>query len=196
MGATTHKRMVSSRARGPSTFTPHRRPNSLGRGRSCTPPARPCARPAPRGPRRLESPRHRRDAVELVLAAEKGRMPDLLPLRHGRMVRSRLHVLPRVGPHDGGRPGVHALDRDPRPVLRGRPPVQLRRLRHAGAADDLLHQRPRRDAAGAVGVGREAPGRELRRGVPGQRPERRRRQRRGHDLRPHATASRWPSSAR
>src|SRR5512144_1907809 len=30
----------------------------------------------------------RRDAVELVLAAEKGRMPDLLPLRHGRMVRS------------------------------------------------------------------------------------------------------------
>ncbi len=30
----------------------------------------------------------RRDAVELVLAAEKGRVPDLLPLRHGRMVRS------------------------------------------------------------------------------------------------------------
>ncbi len=33
-------------------------------------------------------PRDRRDAVELVLAAEKGRMPELLPLRHGRMVRS------------------------------------------------------------------------------------------------------------
>jgi uncharacterized protein (DUF2252 family) len=30
----------------------------------------------------------RRDAVELVLAAEKGRLPDLLPLRHGRMVSS------------------------------------------------------------------------------------------------------------
>ena len=30
----------------------------------------------------------RRDAVETVLAAEKGRMPELLPLRHGRMVRS------------------------------------------------------------------------------------------------------------
>jgi uncharacterized protein (DUF2252 family) len=29
-----------------------------------------------------------RDVVELVLAAEKGRQPDLLPLRHGRMVRS------------------------------------------------------------------------------------------------------------
>ena len=33
-------------------------------------------------------PADRRDAVELVLAAEKGRVEDLLPLRHGRMVRS------------------------------------------------------------------------------------------------------------
>lgn len=31
---------------------------------------------------------HRLGAVQLVLAAEKRRMPDLLPLRHGRMVRS------------------------------------------------------------------------------------------------------------
>jgi len=30
----------------------------------------------------------RPDPVELVLRAEKGRMPELLPLRHGRMVRS------------------------------------------------------------------------------------------------------------
>ena len=35
-----------------------------------------------------KTPADRRDAVELVLAAEKGRLPDLLPLRHGRMVRS------------------------------------------------------------------------------------------------------------
>lgn len=33
-------------------------------------------------------PSDRRDAVELVLEAEKGRIPDLLPMRHGRMVRS------------------------------------------------------------------------------------------------------------
>jgi uncharacterized protein (DUF2252 family) len=33
-------------------------------------------------------PADRRDAVELVLAAEKGRVEDLLPLRHGRMLRS------------------------------------------------------------------------------------------------------------
>jgi uncharacterized protein (DUF2252 family) len=35
-----------------------------------------------------KAPARRRDAVELVLEAEKGRLPDLLPLRHGRMVRS------------------------------------------------------------------------------------------------------------
>jgi uncharacterized protein (DUF2252 family) len=33
-------------------------------------------------------PAGRLDAVELVLRAEKGRVPGLLPLRHGRMVRS------------------------------------------------------------------------------------------------------------
>jgi uncharacterized protein (DUF2252 family) len=35
-----------------------------------------------------KAPSDRRDAVALILDAEKGRMPDLLPLRHGRMVRS------------------------------------------------------------------------------------------------------------
>jgi uncharacterized protein (DUF2252 family) len=35
-----------------------------------------------------QSPSGRPDPVELVLEAEKGRLPDLLPLRHGRMVRS------------------------------------------------------------------------------------------------------------
>jgi len=33
-------------------------------------------------------PSKRADAVEMVLAAEKGRVPELLPLRHGRMARS------------------------------------------------------------------------------------------------------------
>src|SRR5262245_36902390 len=35
-----------------------------------------------------KAPRDRPDAVDLVLAAEKGRVRDLLPLRHGRMARS------------------------------------------------------------------------------------------------------------
>ena len=33
-------------------------------------------------------PARRSDPIDMVLAAEKGRMPQLLPLRHGRMVRS------------------------------------------------------------------------------------------------------------
>jgi uncharacterized protein (DUF2252 family) len=35
-----------------------------------------------------KAPSDRPDAVQLVLEAEKGRMPELLPMRHGRMVRS------------------------------------------------------------------------------------------------------------
>jgi len=32
----------------------------------------------------------------------------LLPLRHGRMVRLRVHILSRCGSHDGIRPGIHS----------------------------------------------------------------------------------------
>ena len=46
--------------------------------------------------------------------------------------------------------GVH------RPVLRRCPPLELRSLRLAGATARLRHQRLRRDAARAVGVGRQA----------------------------------------
>jgi uncharacterized protein (DUF2252 family) len=35
-----------------------------------------------------KAPAGRREPVELVLESEKGRLPELLPLRHGRMVRS------------------------------------------------------------------------------------------------------------
>jgi uncharacterized protein (DUF2252 family) len=35
-----------------------------------------------------KAPANRPNAVQLVLQAEEGRMPELLPLRHGRMVRS------------------------------------------------------------------------------------------------------------
>jgi hypothetical protein len=34
------------------------------------------------------APKNRQDAVEMVLASEKGRIRELLPLRHGRMVQS------------------------------------------------------------------------------------------------------------
>jgi Uncharacterized protein conserved in bacteria (DUF2252) len=37
---------------------------------------------------RWKAARNRPDAVRLVLEAEKGRLADLLPLRHGRMAAS------------------------------------------------------------------------------------------------------------
>ena len=89
MGATTHKRMVSSRARGPSTFTPHpaaEQPRSRAELYAAGKALRTdCPRVAHAA---WKAPGTRRDAVDMVLEAEKGRMPELLPLRHGRMVRS------------------------------------------------------------------------------------------------------------
>jgi len=85
-----------------------------------------------------KAPAGRPDPVQLVLKAEKGRLPELLPL----------HLLPGGGPHHGMRPRVHPGHGCPRPVLRGRPPVQLRRLRHPGVEGHLRHQRPRRNSPG------------------------------------------------
>src|SRR6516165_1891819 len=50
---------------------------------------RPRVRPrAPHSSPARKAARDRPEAVDMVLAAEKGRVPDLLPLRHGRMARS------------------------------------------------------------------------------------------------------------
>ena len=131
-----------------------------------------------------KAPADRPDAVQLVLEAEKGRMPELLPLRHGRMVRSAFTFY-------RGSALTMAADLASTPVTGIR--VQCCGDAHlcnfGGFAtperqDHLLHQRPRRDPPGPLGVGRQAPRGELRGGLPGQRPERRRRQGRGHDLRP------------
>ena len=53
-----------------------------------------------------------------------------------------------------------------RAAVRGRPHVELRGLRLAGAAPVLRRQRLRRDRSRSVGVGRQAPGRQPR-GSPG-----------------------------
>ena len=65
---------------------------------------------------------------------------------------------------DGGGPGADAEHRAARAGLRRLPPDEFRRLRHARTQHHLRHQRFRRDAAGALGMGREAPGRLLRAG--------------------------------
>ena len=113
-----------------------------------------------------KAPAGRPDAVDLVLKAEKGRMPDLLPMRHGRMVRSAFTFYRGAALTMASDLASTPSSGDPRPVLRGRPPVQLRRFCHAGKACHLCHQRSRRDPPGAVGVGRQAPWGELRGGLP------------------------------
>ena len=59
------------------------------------------------------------------------RVPELLPIRYGRMAVVAVHVLPRCGAADGERPGRHAAVRAHRAGLRGRPPGQLRGVRLA-----------------------------------------------------------------
>ena len=86
-----------------------------------------------------------------------------------------LHLLSRLGRDHGGRPGVNAGLRDSRTGLRRRPFVELRRLRHARAPHHLRHQRFRRDPAGALGVGSQAPGRQRGRRRPPDPPARKRR---------------------
>ena len=77
-----------------------------------------------------------------------------------------VHVLPRRRVHHGGGPRPDAGLRLRGAAVRRRAPAELRPVRVARAADAVRHQRLRRDAPRPVGVGREAPGGELR----GRRP--------------------------
>ena len=90
MGATMRKKAVTTRNAGGRTETEPAKAHDHLRSRAELYAAGKALRAAcPREAHAAwKAPTTRRDAVELVLAAEKGRMPDLLPLRHGRMVRS------------------------------------------------------------------------------------------------------------
>ena len=101
---------------------------------------------------------HRPDPVELLERQAASRVPELVPIRYGRMLVSPFSVLPRRRADHGQRPrGDAALGPDGA-VLRRRAPVELRRVRLARAPAGVRPQRLRRDAAGPVGVGRQAPG--------------------------------------
>ena len=108
----------------------------------------------------FEPAARRTDPVKLLERQAETRVPELVPIRYGRMLvspftfyrgaalimASDLAATPRSGLHGA--------------VLRRRAPVELRRVRLARATAGVRHQRLRRDAARAVGVGRQAPGRE------------------------------------
>ena len=99
---------------------------------------------------------------QLLEEQATSRVPELVPIRYGRMLAS---------PFAFYRGGALIMAADlartprlgsPRPAVRRRAPVELRRVRLARAEPRLRHQRLRRDLARALGVGREAAGGELR----------------------------------
>ena len=107
-----------------------------------------------------KAPKDRCDPIDLLVESNQGRMLDLIPIRFGRMMQSPFTFY-------RGSASVMAADLATTPAigatragLRRRASAELRRLRHAGAADRVRHQRPRRNTAGAVGMGRQAADRE------------------------------------
>ena len=109
----------------------------------------------------IEFPK-RRDPVGLLEEQAVSRVPELVPIRYGRML-----VSPFAFYRGGALIMAADLSRTPHSGLRDAavrrcPPVELRRVRLAGAEPGLRHQRLRRDGAGPVGVGCEAAGGELR----------------------------------
>ena len=148
----------------------------------------------PRASHAAFEPAPGRDPIAILAAQEADRLPELVPLRHERMAESAFAYY-------RGTPAVMAFDlaatpahRHHRPGQRRRPPLELRALRLAGADPRLRRQRLRRDAARALGVGRQAARRERRHRRPRQRLQRRARTARRRWPPSAATASGWPAT--
>ena len=130
-----------------------------------------------------KAPRRGRDPIAILEASNRGRLQELVPIRYGRMVRSPFTFLrgsAALMAHDLATTAGH---RHRRAGVRRLPPAQLRRVCDARAQPGLRPQRFRRDASGAVGMGPEAPGRELPGRGAGQSPVGRRRPPRGAGVR-------------
>ena len=99
----------------------------------------------------------RRDPVDLLEEQARTRLPELGPIRYGRMLSSPFAFF-RGGAYLMAADLAHgATNGVARAALRGRSPLELRHLRVTGPEARLQPQRLRRDAARAVRVGREAP---------------------------------------
>ncbi len=139
----------------------------------------------------------RPDPIKLLESQAATRVPELVPIRYGRMLVSpftfyRGAALMMASDLAPDAPlGAHGA------VLRRRPSLQLRRLRLARARADVRHQRLRRDATRAMGVGRQAPGGEhADRGARSTDSPRRTRSRVVLDTVARPTARRWEGSPR
>ena len=177
-GASSDERRRSPCSEGPSgeessarAQTPRRAGSSEGESRSAWPRGAPSAsrcrwRRTASGRRPIDRP----DPVGILEEQNATRVPELVPIRHGRMIVSPFTFY-------RGSAAIMAWDlsRTPTTGLR----VQCCGDAHLSnfgvfAAPDrrarLRSQRLRRDAAGAVRVGRQAPGGEFRRRRARQRP--------------------------
>ena len=202
-GAPADGRPSPTRQPRPPTTPPgrsSRRPAPPGRpGPGSTRPSAPRpARPpasASRGPATPPSSRRPgRDPIAILAAQEEDRLPDLVPLRHERMAESPFAYY-------RGTPAVMAFDLAATPrtdiLVQASGDAHLSNFglfASPGADPRLRRQRLRRDAAGAVGVGRQAPRRERRHRRPGQRLLARPRAARRRWPRCAATASGWPAT--
>ena len=129
----------------------------------------------------------RPDPVALLEAQNAAREPDLVPVRHGRMMVSpftfyRGAAKIMAADLDGDADGRH-----PCPTVRRRAPVELRGLRVAGARPAVRSQRLRRDPPRPLRVRRQTHGGELH-----DRGAQQRLLRQGRGSRNHAVGERVP----
>ena len=104
----------------------------------------------------------RADPTALLTAQETTRVPDLVPLRHERMLASPFTFYRGAAIIMAADLAALAEHRAPGAGVRRRPPLELRRLRGTGPSHHVRHQRLRRDQPRTVRVGRQASGAELR----------------------------------
>ena len=104
----------------------------------------------------------RRDPVELLEEQAQTRLPELVPIRYGRMLVSPFTFFRGAAYLMAADLADGAADGPARAALRRRPPLELRVLRRSGSAPRVQRQRLRRDAARTVRMGCQTAGGELR----------------------------------
>ena len=81
----------------------------------------------------MGAPAHRTDPLEILALQATTRVPDLVPIRYGRMAASPFAFFRGAAAVMAVRPGLRRALPPRRPALRRRPPGQLRRLRLAAS---------------------------------------------------------------
>ena len=86
-------------------------------------------------------PADRVDPVQILEASNQGRLPELIPVRYGRMIPSPFVFYRGAAAIMAADLGSYAVYGNPGPGLWGCPPDELWGVRHTGTADSLRHQR-------------------------------------------------------